>query len=70
MSEETVNYSKHVRLVKRTDMIDGKVTYWVEKNGVRVDGTITENITTADFLFEEIVNKGSFIEETIKEVRL
>jgi hypothetical protein len=70
MSEETVNYSKHVRLVKRTDTIDGKVTYWIEKNGVRVDGTITENITTADFLFDEIVNKGSFTEETIKEVRL
>jgi hypothetical protein len=68
--EDTVNYSKHVRLVKRTDMIGGKVTYWVELNGRYVDNTQTTNISEAEFYYETVIEKGAFTEETIKETRL
>jgi hypothetical protein len=68
--EETPIYSKHVRLMKRTNHTTGYTVYFIEINGQLESGTITSNITEAEVYYENACNKGGITEETIKETRL
>jgi hypothetical protein len=68
--EEQAIYSKHVRLMKRTNHTTGYVQYFVEINGKIQDGTVTPDIISAEVYYENACEKGGITEETIKETRI